>query len=548
MNNVKKQIVLNCEKLETRFSMLNCGKLEEYLIERGQCEPRVGSVFLGKIINLEPTLQAAFVDIGTGKNAFLHYWDMMPDADEAEDDAGDEQQEKPVEIINKKRTSFSEKLRRVLGQATGTKQLREKEKNRRRKKITLKDIPEMFPQGPELLVQVVKGPIGTKGPRVTTNLSIPGRYLVLLPYSDHIGLSSKIDNAQERQRLKKILSELDVPDGMGLICRTVGEGRKSVFFKRDLDMLLDYWHKVELAMSKGVVPSIVYSEPSLLERTIRDFITDDIDEIVVDNDAAFHAIHNELVKFGGPRMARKVVMYDRDIPIFERLKIEEQINDIFKREVQLPAGGYICIDETEALIAIDVNTGKSRKLGDQPETILQTNLEAAEEVARQLRLRNIGGLVVIDFIDMRSAHDRETIFKHMKKLVKSDRAKTKLLPLSKLGLMEMTRQRENESLKDTLYDPCPYCTGSGNIKSVMTMSVEIQRRLNEVLRRRNARSSGLSVRVIMHPDVLARLKNEDAGLLQELEEKFGKNLSFRADSVLHHEEFKLVDPDTNVEY
>ncbi len=548
MNNVKKQIVLNCEKLETRFSMLNCGKLEEYLIERGQCEPRVGSVFLGKIINLEPTLQAAFVDIGTGKNAFLHYWDMMPDADEAEDDAGDEQQEKPVEIINKKRTSFSEKLRRVLGQATGTKQLREKEKNRRRKKITLKDIPEMFPQGTELLVQVVKGPIGTKGPRVTTNLSIPGRYLVLLPYSDHIGLSSKIDNAQERQRLKKILSELDVPDGMGLICRTVGEGRKSVFFKRDLDMLLDYWHKVELAMSKGVVPSIVYSEPSLLERTIRDFITDDIDEIVVDNDAAFHAIHNELVKFGGPRMARKVVMYDRDIPIFERLKIEEQINDIFKREVQLPAGGYICIDETEALIAIDVNTGKSRKLGDQPETILQTNLEAAEEVARQLRLRNIGGLVVIDFIDMRSAHDRETIFKHMKKLVKSDRAKTKLLPLSKLGLMEMTRQRENESLKDTLYDPCPYCTGSGNIKSVMTMSVEIQRRLNEVLRRRNARSSGLSVRVIMHPDVLARLKNEDAGLLQELEEKFGKNLSFRADSVLHHEEFKLVDPDTNVEY
>ena len=528
--------------------MLNCGKLEEYLIERGQCEPRVGSVFLGKIINLEPTLQAAFVDIGTGKNAFLHYWDMMPDADEAEDDAGDEQQEKPVEIINKKRTSFSEKLRRVLGQATGTKQLREKEKNRRRKKITLKDIPEMFPQGTELLVQVVKGPIGTKGPRVTTNLSIPGRYLVLLPYSDHIGLSSKIDNAQERQRLKKILSELDVPDGMGLICRTVGEGRKSVFFKRDLDMLLDYWHKVELAMSKGVVPSIVYSEPSLLERTIRDFITDDIDEIVVDNDAAFHAIHNELVKFGGPRMARKVVMYDRDIPIFERLKIEEQINDIFKREVQLPAGGYICIDETEALIAIDVNTGKSRKLGDQPETILQTNLEAAEEVARQLRLRNIGGLVVIDFIDMRSAHDRETIFKHMKKLVKSDRAKTKLLPLSKLGLMEMTRQRENESLKDTLYDPCPYCTGSGNIKSVMTMSVEIQRRLNEVLRRRNARSSGLSVRVIMHPDVLARLKNEDAGLLQELEEKFGKNLSFRADSVLHHEEFKLVDPDTNVEY
>ncbi|MFA6103738.1 MAG: Rne/Rng family ribonuclease [Victivallaceae bacterium] len=549
MDNVKKQIILNCEKLETRFAMLNNGRLEEYQIERGQCEPRVGSVFLGKIVNLEPTLQAAFVDIGTGKNAFLHYWDMMPSGDEVEDDFAEEHEknEKPLEAKNKKRTSFSEKLRRVLGQATGSKQLREKERSRRRKKITMKDIPEMFPQGTELLVQVVKGPIGTKGPRVTTNISIPGRYLVLLPYSDHIGLSSKIDNAQERQRLKKILSELDVPEGMGLICRTVGEGRKAIFFKHDLDMLLDYWHKVELVMSKGVVPSIVYSEPNLLECTVRDFITDDIDQIIVDDDTAFHAIHNALIKFGGTRTARKVVMYDRDIPIFERFKVKEQVNDIFKRQVQLSGGGYICIDETEALIAIDVNTGKGRKLGDQPETILQTNLEAAEEVARQLRLRNIGGLVVIDFIDMRSAHDRENVFKHMKKLVKDDRAKTKLLPLSKLGLMEMTRQREHESLKDTLYDPCPYCDGSGNIKSAMSMSVEIQRRLNEVLRRRNAKT-GISVRVIMHPDILARLKNEDADLLQELESKYGKNLSFRAESVLHHEEFKLVDPDTNVEY
>jgi len=549
MDNVKKQIILNCEKLETRFAMLNNGRLEEYQIERGQSEPRVGSVFLGKIVNLEPTLQAAFVDIGTGKNAFLHYWDMMPSGDDADEDFAEEsdKKERPLEAVNKKRTSFSEKLRRVLGQATGSKQLREKERSRRRRKITLKDIPEMFPQGTELLVQVVKGPIGTKGPRVTTNISIPGRYLVLLPYSDHIGLSSKIDNAQERQRLKKILSELDVPEGMGLICRTVGEGRKAIFFKHDLDMLLDYWHKVELVMSKGVVPSIVYSEPSLLECTVRDFITDDIDQIIVDDDAAFHTIHNALIKFGGTRMARKVVMHDRDIPIFERFKVKAQVNDIFKREVQLSGGGYICIDETEALIAIDVNTGKGRKLGDQPETILQTNLEAAEEVARQLRLRNIGGLVVIDFIDMRSAHDRENVFKHMKKMVKDDRAKTKLLPLSKLGLMEMTRQREHESLKDTLYDPCPYCNGSGNIKSAMSMSVEIQRRLNEVLRRRNAKT-GLSVRVIMHPDVLARLKNEDADLLQELESKYGKNLSFRADSILHHEEFKLVDPDTNVEY
>jgi ribonuclease G len=241
-------------------------------------------------------------------------------------------------------------------------------------------------------------------------------------------------------------------------------------------------------------------------------------------------------------------MYDRDISIFERFRIAEQVNDIFRREVQLPSGGYICVDETEALISIDVNTGKGKRIGEQPELILKTNLEAAEEIARQMRLRNIGGLVVIDFIDMRDAADRETVYKHMKKLVRTDRAKTKILPLSKLGLMEMTRQREHESLKDTVYDRCPYCEGSGRIKSTISMSVEIQRRLNAVLKRHNSKEN-LSIRVIMHPDVLARLKNEDAGLLDELEVKYsGKNLSFRAESTLHHEDFRLVNPENNVEY
>lgn len=541
---------MNCEKLETRFAMLNGGRLEEYEIERAENEPRVGSVYLGRIVNIEPTLQAAFVDIGIGKNAFLHYWDMVEEDKKVGED-GDLDDDEPVTMAEenqKKRTAFSEKLRRMRGQRPTGKQLREKEQSRRQQKYSIKDIPDVFVPGTELLVQITKGPIGTKGCRVTTNISIPGRFLVLLPYSSHIGLSSKIDNNQERQRLRKILAELDVPEGMGLICRTVGEGRKAMFFKHDLDILLDYWHKVEVAMDKGTVPATVYSEPGLLERTIRDSVTDDIDQIVVDDDTAFHMIHNALIKFGGRRMARKVIMYDRDISIFERFKITQQVNDIFSREVQLPSGGYICIDETEALIAIDVNTGKGKRIGEQPELILKTNLEAAEEIARQLRLRNIGGLVVLDFIDMRGATDRETVYKHMKKMVRSDRAKTKILPLSKLGLMEMTRQREHESIKDTVYDRCPYCNGSGHIKSTISMSVEIQRRLNAVLKR-NSVKPNLSVRVIMHPDVLARLKNEDAGLLEELESKYdGKNLSFRADSTLHHEDFRLVDPETNVEY
>jgi ribonuclease G len=542
MEKIKKQVVLNCEKMETRFALLNNGKLEEYQIERTNENLMVGSIYLGRIVNLEPALHAAFVDIGAGKNAFLHYWDMIPTSYELHDKLTEHEKNKQND---KKATSISQKLKSLITEGNDSKKLREKEKKRRRQKITPEDIPKLFPPGTELLVQVVKGPIGTKGARLTTNITIPGRYLVLLPYSDHIGLSSKIDSGQERTRLKKIMSGLDIPEGMGLICRTVGEGRKSVFFKRDLDMLLDYWHQVEIALERHKVPSAVYSEPSLLKRTARDFMTEDIEEIIVDNPDAFKLMYNTLVKFGGRRMASKVIRYNRATPIFEHFKVKEQLEAVFHREVALPNGGCICIDETEALIAIDVNTGKGKRSGDHPEVILETNLAAAEEVARQLRLRNIGGLVVIDFIDMRSARDRDTLYKHMRKLVKDDRAKTRLLPLSKLGLMEMTRQREHESLKDTVYDPCPYCRGSGRIKSPVTMSVEIQRKLNSVLKSRASKK--IAIRVFMHPEILARLKNEDAELFSELERRYGRDLSFRADGTLHHEEFRLVDPETGVE-
>ncbi len=239
MKNPEKQLILNCEKLETRVAQINKGRLEEYEIERPQEEAIVGSVYLAKIVNHESSLKAAFVDIGAEKNAFLHYWDMLP----ASYDAVDSVNRKQVKPEQKKKSGISMRIRKLFGKAEVSRNLQEREKRRRRQKISVKDVPQIFPQGAELLVQVTKGPIGTKGARVTTNISIPGRFLVLLPYSDHIGLSSKIDNRKERDRLRKILAELDVPDGMGLICRTSGEGRKSVFFKRDLDMLLDYWTK-----------------------------------------------------------------------------------------------------------------------------------------------------------------------------------------------------------------------------------------------------------------------------------------------------------------
>lgn len=536
MENKGKQIILNCEKLERRFALLQNGRLEEYQIERDDNEPKVGDIYLGRIINLEPSLQAAFVDIGADKNAFLHYQEMLPGLGKPGDDEDDEDDKSSgnenIQTQRKKRSQNG---------AAKTKQ----EQARRSKKYTIADIPNIFRPGMEILVQVVKSPISTKGARVTTDISIPGRFLVLMPFSDHIGLSSRIEKGLERDRLRKILASLELPEGMGLICRTVGEGRRAAFFKQDLDILLNAFEKVERDMEKKNAPALLYTEPNLIERSIRDFMTDEIDEIVVDSAEAKEQISDAFKQFGATNMLSKVTLHNSPCPVFEEYRINDQLRQVFQREVKLPTGGAIVVDETEALIAIDVNSGKGRKGAEQPEFILKTNLEAAEEIARQLRLRNVGGLVVIDFIDMRTAKDRDEIFRAMKKFLKEERARTHVLPLSRLGLMEMTRQREHESIKDQVFSPCPYCNGSGRVKSLVSMSVEIQRRLNSVVR--DKRYKDIPLRVIVHPEVLARLRNEDEALLREIENKSSVNLSFRADPALHYEEFKLIDSETGSE-
>ena len=548
MLNRKKQIIINCEELETRLALLKNSRLEEYEIERISEDILPGSIYLGKIVRLEPSLEAAFVDIGAEKNAFLHYRDMLPATHDIAENIRriNEGEEENSERKKRFLSGFSDKIRNFLG-GDRSRRLRDLEMALHRGKLTVKDIPKTFPPGSELLVQVTKGPIGTKGARVTTNLTIPGRYLVLLPYSDHIGLSSKIDEKKERSRLRKILQELDIPEGMGMICRTVGEGRKALFFKRDLDMLLSLWHKVETAIQHPQAPMIVYKEPTLLERTVRDFLTEEIDEIISDSKEGCDYLKEAFHQFVGSDFDTKVVYYNKAEPIFSHYNVHEQAANIFNRVVQLPSGGYICVDETEALVAIDINSGKARNAKDQADTILQTNLEAAEEIARQLRLRDIGGQIVIDFIDMRSPQDKETVTRAMRQFVEDDRAKTRILPLSKFGLMEMTRQREHESIQDVVYDPCPYCNGSGRVKSAISMSVEIQRRLKEILKRRNNRKK-MAIRVIMNPAILARLKNEDAELLRNMEAEYGKDLSFRADPTIHIEQFRLVDPESGREY
>ena len=505
---ITKEIIVNAEALENRVAVMEEGQLEEFSIERTTEKNIVASIFKGKIKNLEPGLKAAFVDIGFEKNAFLHYWDIIPES---------------------------------LDQRIDLLEMPEAAASKPQRKITQQDIPKLYPPSSEVIVQVVKGPIGTKGPRITTNISIPGRYLVLMPFNPQRGISRKIENDRERQRLKQILQRLRIPEGMGVIVRTVGEGQRKRYFIRDLELLLKTWKQVEEKIKNGPTPSCVFQEPDLIERTVRDFLTEEVDRIVVDHEQAYERIRNMIGQIS--RLSRgKVKLYNEPTPIFTRFNVEKQIENAFRRQVWLKSGGYICIDETEALVAIDVNTGRHKSQKDLETTIVQTNLEAADEICRQLRLRNIGGLIVIDFIDMRHRNDQQKVAQRVREGVKRDKAKTRILPISQLGLMEMTRQRHSESMASAVYEDCPYCKGRGMVKSALSMSVEIQRKISEVLRRlkEQGKTEQPHLRIYVHPEVLNRLRTEDEALLIELEKKLSGKLSFRADPSLHFEQFKVV--------
>src|SRR3954462_7356155 len=502
------KIIVSVEKLERRVALLENGRLEEYSVERNSSRKIVGSVYKGRVKNIEMGLKAMFVDIGFEKNAFLHFWDAIP----AALDSGIEEIDRP-----------------------GKKQ---------KKRITAKDIPSIYPVGSEVIVQVTKGPIGTKGPRVTTNLSFAGRYLVLMPFSDRSGISRKIEDPRERDRLRKILRQLEIPDGIGVIIRTVGEGARARYFVRDLRFLLEQWAKVEQQIKDQPAPTRVFEEPDLVERTVRDFLTEEIDEVLCDEREATDRM-NDIVGQISRRSRNRIKFYDGATPIFETCGVQKQIDDAFHRQVWLRCGGYIVIDETEALVAVDVNTGRNKGGRDVEKTILQTNLEAADEIARQLRLRNIGGLIIGDFIDMKNRKDQQAVYNLMKERLKRDKAKTHVLPLSALGLMEMTRQRAQESLSDSIYENCPYCQGRGVVKTSMTTSVELHRTLNTIMRK--YQDTVHEFRVIFNPDVLKRLKEEDEEFLVELERRYAGRLAFRGDPAFHHEKFVITDAKTGVE-
>ena len=505
------KLVISCEKLEKRVALLENNRLEEYNIERDTDRNIVGSIFKGKVRNIEPGIKAMFVDIGFDKNAFLQFWDAIP----AALDSG-------IETVSRGNGNSKKKPPR----------------------ITHKDVPKIYPVGSDILVQVKKGPISNKGPRITTDISLPGRYLVLMPFNDQFGISRKIEDPKERDRLRKILRELDVPEGMGVIMRTVGAGQRARYFVRDLSILLDQWAQVQKGLEEKPAPTCLYQEPDLIERSVRDFLTDEVDAVIIDDAKAAESMQ-EMVGQISKRAKKAIQHYSGEQPIFECFGVKAQIDAAFHRQVWLPCGGYIVIDETEAMIAVDVNTGRNKGAKDMDKTILQTNLEAAEEIARQLRLRNIGGLIVVDFIDMKNRKDQQAVYQRVRERLKRDKARTHVLPISQLGLMEMTRQRANESLASSIFIPCPHCSGKGVIKSPMTMSVELQRDLHSVMRK--YQDSVHDVRVTVHPDLLKRLRTEDEEHLVDIERRYAGRLAFRPDPTVHQEKYIITNAQTGDE-
>ncbi|TWT85499.1 Ribonuclease E [Posidoniimonas polymericola] len=489
---MKQEMLINvAQPEECRIAIVENGVLEELYVERSSQDNYVGNIYKGRIVNLEPSIQAAFVDFGVGRNGFLHISDVEPQyfrqggydpslpiepdgsqagrSSEAVDESDDD--EDNDDIDNDEDVDVDENG--AVATKKDTRQRRLRPGVRPRVKPPIQDI---FQRGDEVVVQVIKEGIGTKGPTLSTYISIPGRYLVLMPALGRIGVSRKIEDDDDRRRLRDILRELAPPKGLGFIVRTAGTDRTKKDLSRDLAYLVRLWKLIVKRIKNAEGPCDIYEESDIVIRTIRDIFTSEIDAIHIDEPSAFERAR-DFLQIVMPRYVSRLQLHDAKEPLFNRYKLDEEIALINQRKVPLRGGGSLVIDQTEALVAIDVNSGNFRQAGSAEDAACQLNQNAAKEIARQLRLRDLGGVVVNDFIDMRKEKHRRLVERTLRDAVKRDRARTKILRTSPFGLIEMTRQRIRPSLKRSVYKECPSCVGSGLVKSAESMSIEVVRKL-----------------------------------------------------------------------
>ncbi len=463
---MKKEMLVNAlQPEESRIAIVENGVLEELYTERSSLENFVGNIYKGRVVNLEPSIQAAFVDFGVGRNGFLHvsdveyqYYKHLAGAGKG-DDEDDEDDDRPAKGRPKR---FNERSVR-----------------------NKPPIQEIFKRGSEVLVQVIKEGIGTKGPTLSTYISIPGRYLVLMPGLQRVGVSRKINDEDLRRKLRRSLEDLNPPEGLGFIIRTAGIDRSQTDLQRDLNYLLRLWRVIVRRIKKTRAPVDIYQESDMIIRTIRDIFTGEIESIWIDEPGAFERA-SEFLKAVMPRFADRVKLYEGKEPIFHKYNIENEIARIQQRRVPLDGGGSLVIDQTEALVAIDVNSGNFRAdNNDAEETAYRMNVRAAAEICRQIRLRDLGGVIVNDFIDMREERHRRGVERALRDAIRRDRARTKVLRISPFGLIEMTRQRIRPSLRRSVYEDCPGCNGTGLVKTCESVSIEAVRLIMSVVHREN---------------------------------------------------------------
>ncbi len=534
---MKKEIIINVEMDESRVAVLEEKQLVQLFTERPSEQSIVGNVYKGRVNSILPGMQAAFIDIGIDKAGFLHVddvlYDMLGGKEErggkrgrgrgrGMDDPGsdvDLEEEGEEDESGLEADEKAERERR--------RQLRERFKGRR------PGIQDLLNKGQEILVQVAKDPIGTKGPRLTTRVSLAGRSCVLMPLSSQVGVSRRIEDS-ERGRMKQMARKVK-PAGMGLIVRTLGSGEGEEELRFEVEALKNRWTRIRQAYKGHPAPTLLFKEESLTERILREILDKDVEQVVVDDKETGARIQDYVNSFGLGNSV-KVVSYTNSLPLFESLRLEKEIEKALRERVWLRSGGYLIIQHTEALTVIDVNTGKFIGKKSQAETIFKTNIEAATEVARQLRLRDIGGIIVIDFIDMDDEEHKERVSLALAESIKRDKAKTNILELTELGLVEMTRKRVKQSLVKELCQPCPYCEGRGVIYSDLSVGLKVLRSLKRVA----IQTPEKDIMVLAHPAIAAFLERENSKRVRLLEKDYGLKIQIQDDYHLHREDIRLL--------
>jgi ribonuclease G len=504
------EIVINITERETRLALIENGQVAEIHLERKGERGIVGNIYKGRVIKVLPGMQAAFVDIGLPRAAFLYVGDIYHHVQDLNFMVNEEEDEESEEGED----SIPEGIPDQLPPYT--------------------PIEDLLQEGEDMLVQISKEPLGSKGARITSHISIPGRHLVFMPTVDHIGISRRIENEAERQRLKDIISRIK-PPSCGIIVRTVSEHENLEKLEADLTFLQGTWQRILEKEKKVPAPSLIYEDLDLCLRGVRDLFTENVASLVVDSKEYYQRVVDFMETFM-PSLKPCVELYEGEEPIFDFFGIEMELNKALGRKVWLKSGGYINIDFTEALVAIDVNTGRYVGKRNLQETILKTNLEAVKEIAYQLRLRNIGGIIIVDFIDMDRAVDRDKVSNALQEALRRDKQKTNILKISELGLVQMTRKRTRESLTRTLCEPCPYCEGKGFIKSQTTVCYEILRAISKGIT--DEYSSCVSVTA--HPEVVKLLFEQESDQLEAIQRKHDTKIQLNPDPNLYQEQYEIV--------